>query len=78
MLSLSSNDYSNINEVIKELALDFNKKKISVSLPSQRIDGFNLELAKLTQSVRKSTITLAPEAGSQRLRNVIKKNDANY
>lgn len=74
LLSLSSNDYSNINEVIKELAVDFNKKKISVSLPSQRIDGFNLELANLVQSVRKSTMTLAPEAGSQRLRNVIKKN----
>ena len=74
LLSLSSNDYKNINEVIKELAVDFNKKKISVSLPSQRIDGFNLELANLVQSVRKSTMTLAPEAGSQRLRNVIKKN----
>ena len=74
LLSLSSNDYSNIKEVIKELALDFNKIKVSVSLPSQRIDGFNLELAKLTQSVRKSTMTLAPEAGSQRLRNVIRKN----
>ena len=74
LLSLSSNDYGNINEVIKELALDFNEKKISVSLPSQRIDGFNLELANLVQSVRKSTMTLAPEAGSQRLRDVIKKN----
>lgn len=74
LLSLSSNDYSNINEVIKELAVDFNEKKVSVSLPSQRIDGFNLELANLIQSVRKSTMTLAPEAGSQRLRDVIKKN----
>lgn len=74
LLSLSSNDYSNIKEVIKELAVDFNDKKISVSLPSQRIDGFNLELANLVQSVRKSTMTLAPEAGSQRLRDVIRKN----
>ena len=74
LLSLSSNDYSNIIEVIKELSVDFDKKKINVSLPSQRIDGFNLELANLTQSVRKSGMTLAPEAGSQRLRNVIKKN----
>ena len=74
LLSLSSNDYKNINEVIKELSVDFNEKKVSVSLPSQRIDGFNLELANLVQSVRKSTMTLAPEAGSQRLRNVIKKN----
>lgn len=74
LLSLSSNDYSNIKEVIKELGVEFNKKKVSVSLPSQRIDGFSLELANLVQSVRKSTMTLAPEAGSQRLRNVIKKN----
>ena len=74
LLSLSSNDYDNINEVIKELAVDFDEKKVSVSLPSQRIDGFNLELANLVQSVRKSIMTLAPEAGSQRLRNVIKKN----
>ncbi len=74
LLSLSSNDYANINEVIKELSVEFNDKKISVSLPSQRIDGFNLELANLVQSVRKSTMTLAPEAGSQRLRDVIKKN----
>lgn len=74
LLSLSSNDYSNIKEVIKELSVDFDEKKVSVSLPSQRIDGFNLELAQLVQSVRKSTMTLAPEAGSQRLRDVIKKN----
>ena len=74
LLSLSSNDYSNIREVIKELSCEFDKKKVGVSLPSQRIDHFSLELAELTQSVRKSTMTLAPEAGSQRLRNVIKKN----
>lgn len=74
LLSLSSNDYPNIAEVIKELSVDFNGKKINVSLPSQRIDGFSLELANLMQSVRKAGMTLAPEAGSQRLRNVIKKN----
>ena len=74
LLSLSSNDYANIKEVIKELSCDFNEKKISVSLPSQRIDGFSTELAELVQGVRKSTMTLAPEAGSQRLRNVIRKN----
>jgi len=74
LLSLSSNDYKNISEVIKELSVDFNKRKINVSLPSQRIDGFSLELANLMQSVRKAGMTLAPEAGSQRLRNIIKKN----
>lgn len=74
LLSLSSNDYSNIKEVIKELSCDFNNQRVSVSLPSQRIDGFSTELANLVQGVRKSTMTLAPEAGSQRLRNVIRKN----
>lgn len=74
LLSLSSNDYANIKEVIKELSCDFNERKISVSLPSQRIDHFSTELAELVQGVRKSTMTLAPEAGSQRLRNVIRKN----
>ncbi len=74
LLSLSSNDYGNIKEVIKELSCDFNERKISVSLPSQRIDHFSTELAQLVQGVRKSTMTLAPEAGSQRLRNVIRKN----
>lgn len=74
LLSLSSNDYKNIAEVIKELSVDFNERKINVSLPSQRIDGFSLELANLMQSVRKAGMTLAPEAGSQRLRNVVKKN----
>ncbi len=74
LLSLSSNDYANISEVIKELSVDFDERKINVSLPSQRIDGFSLELANLMQSVRKAGMTLAPEAGSQRLRNVIKKN----
>ena len=74
LLWLSSNGYSNMEEGMKERGGEFNKKKISVSLPSQRIDGFSLELADLVQSVRKSTMTLAPEAGSQRLRNVIKKN----
>lgn len=74
LLSLSSNDYTNIKEVIKELNCEFHDKKVSVSLPSQRIDGFNIELAHLTQDVRKAAMTLAPEAGSQRLRDVIKKN----
>ena len=74
LLSLSSNDYSNINEVVKELANLQSHKGASVSLPSQRADSFNLELAEMVQAVRKSTMTFAPEAGSQRLRNVINKN----
>ncbi|MDD3419269.1 MAG: TIGR03960 family B12-binding radical SAM protein [Candidatus Gastranaerophilales bacterium] len=74
LLSLSSNDYSNINAVVKELCAKHSPKGSSISLPSQRADSFNLELANMVQSVRKSTITFAPEAGSQRMRNVINKN----
>lgn len=74
LLSLSSNDYSNINEVVKELSNIQSPKGANISLPSQRADSFNLELAQMVQSVRKSTMTFAPEAGSQRMRNVINKN----
>lgn len=74
LLSLSSNDYGNIENVIEELSCNLNDKKISVSLPSQRIDRYSKRLANLVQGVRKSTVTLAPEAGSQRLRDVINKN----
>ena len=74
LLSLSSNDYSNINPVVEELCHKHSSRGSSISLPSQRADSFNLELANMVQSVRKSTMTFAPEAGSQRLRNVINKN----
>jgi len=74
LLSLSSNDYNGIEELVRKLNDKHGPTGASVSLPSQRADNFSLELAELVQSVRKSTITLAPEAGSQRLRNVINKN----
>lgn len=74
LLSLSSNDYSNINAVVRELCTKHSPNGVSISLPSQRADSFNLELANMVQAVRKSTMTFAPEAGSQRLRNVINKN----
>lgn len=74
LLSLSSNDYTNIEPVIDELSSMLCERKVSVSLPSQRIDRYNEHLAELVRGIRKSTITLAPEAGSQRLRNVINKN----
>ena len=74
LLSLSSNDYTNIEPVIDELSEMLCERKVSVSLPSQRIDSYNEHLAQIVRGVRKSTITLAPEAGSQRLRNVINKN----
>lgn len=74
LLSLSSNDYKNIESVIETLSEEMNKKKVSVSLPSQRIDRYSTKLAQLVRGVRATTATLAPEAGSQRLRNVINKN----
>ncbi|MBQ2643969.1 DUF2344 domain-containing protein [bacterium] len=74
LLSLSSNDYTNIEPVIDELSEILCERKVSVSLPSQRIDRYNEHLAQMVRGVRKSTITLAPEAGSQKLRNVINKN----
>ena len=74
LLSLSSNDYTNIESVIEELSSEMNKKKVSVSLPSQRIDRYSQKLAQLVRGVRSTTVTLAPEAGSQRLRDVINKN----
>lgn len=74
MLSLSSNDYTNIEPVLEELTCYFSEKKVSASLPSQRIDRFNIRLSNLVKDVRKTTITLAPEAGSQRMRDVINKN----
>ncbi len=74
LLSLSSNDYTNIEPVIEELNFMLCERKVSVSLPSQRIDRYNEHLANMVRGIRKSTITLAPEAGSQRLRNVINKN----
>ncbi len=74
LLSLSSNDYKNIESVIEALSEKMNKKKVSVSLPSQRIDRYSQKLAQLVRGVRATTTTLAPEAGSQRLRNVINKN----
>lgn len=74
LLSLSSNDYKNIEKLVCSLNAEHASKGISVSLPSQRADSFSVELAEQIQSVRKSTMTFAAEAGSQRLRDVINKN----
>ena len=70
LLSLSSADHSQINEIISLLK---NLNDVSVSIPSTRVDAFSVKLANAVSSVRKSGITLAPEAGSQRLRDVINK-----
>lgn len=71
--SLSSSDYSQLPELIDFLITECNKKKINISLPSLRIDAFSLDVMSKVQDVRKSSLTFAPEAGSQRLRDVINK-----
>ena len=71
--SLSSSDYSKLPELIDFLIEECGKKKINISLPSLRIDAFSLDVMSKVQDVRKSSLTFAPEAGSQRLRNVINK-----
>ncbi len=74
LTSLSSADYSCLNRLVDELMEDFRNEKVSFSLPSLRIDSFSIELANRMQAVRKSGLTFAPEAGTQRLRDVINKN----
>ncbi|MBQ7065956.1 MAG: TIGR03960 family B12-binding radical SAM protein [Lachnospiraceae bacterium] len=71
--SLSSSDYSKLPELIDFLIDECNRKKINISLPSLRIDAFSLDVMSKVQDVRKSSLTFAPEAGSQRMRNVINK-----
>ncbi|MGN0168155.1 MAG: TIGR03960 family B12-binding radical SAM protein [Acetatifactor sp.] len=71
--SLSSSDYSRLPELIDFLIEECSKKHINISLPSLRIDAFSLDVMSKVQDVRKSSLTFAPEAGSQRLRNVINK-----
>lgn len=74
LTSLSSADYSCLARLIDDLQEDFRNEKVSFSLPSLRIDSFSIELAEKVQAVRKSGLTFAPEAGTQRLRDVINKN----
>ena len=71
--SLSSSDYSGLKEILEFLIDECNKQKINISLPSLRIDSFSLDIMNKVQDVKKSSLTFAAEAGSQRLRNVINK-----
>ncbi len=71
--SLSSSDYSCLGELVNFLMEEFGSKGINISLPSLRIDAFSLDVMSKVQDVRKSSLTFAPEAGSQRLRDVINK-----
>lgn len=72
--SLSSSDYSQIEELITKLVDRFKEKGVGVSLPSLRIDAFSVNLAQQIQRVRKTGLTFAPEVATQRLRDVINKN----
>ena len=74
LASLSSGDYSEINKLVGDLLDRFEERRVSVSLPSMRVDSFAPEVAEKLQRVRQTGLTFAPEAGSQRLRDVINKN----
>ena len=71
--SLSSSDYSELKELIEFLIDEYKDQGINISLPSLRIDAFSLDIMSKVQDVRKSSLTFAPEAGTQRLRDVINK-----
>ncbi|MCF2641323.1 MAG: TIGR03960 family B12-binding radical SAM protein [Roseburia sp.] len=71
--SLSSSDYSELEELVSFLIDNFKEKGVNISLPSLRIDAFSLDVMGKVQDIRKSSLTFAPEAGSQRLRDVINK-----
>ena len=71
--SLSSSDYKQLEELLDFLLEECRKQHINISLPSLRIDAFSLDIMSKVQDVKKSSITFAPEAGSQRMRNVINK-----
>lgn len=73
LISLSSMDYSQIENLIEHLLQKYGCQGIGVALPSLRVDSFSVEIAEKVQQVRKSGLTLAPEAGSQRLRDIINK-----
>mgnify|MGYP001258108621 FL=1 len=71
--SLSTSDFSKLNELVERLVSKYKSSRIGLSLPSLRIDSFSLKLVQEVQKVRKSGLTFAPEAGTQRMRNVINK-----
>lgn len=72
--SLSTSDYTCLREFTDKLLDITEKEKISLSLPSLRLDSFSMELMEKVQKVRKSSLTFAPEAGTQRMRDIINKN----
>ncbi len=73
LTSLSSSDYSKLEELITYLIDRYQDKGVNISLPSLRIDAFSLDVMNKVQDIRKSSLTFAPEAGSQRMRDLINK-----
>lgn len=73
LASLSICDYSNIKNLISSLVLEHEADKVGIALPSIRVDAFSVDLIKEIQKVRKTGLTFAPEAGSQRMRDIINK-----
>lgn len=73
LTSLSIMDYSNIKNLVRDLIESHEKERVGVSLPSLRIDSFSVDLINEIQKVRKTGLTFAPEAGTQRMRDVINK-----
>ena len=71
--SLSSSDYKELPELVYWLIDEYRDKGVNISLPSLRIDAFALDVMSKVQDIRKSSLTFAPEAGTQRMRNVINK-----
>lgn len=74
LTSLSSLDHSEIKEIVAELHERIQEKKIRMSLPSLRLDSFSLDVLRLVSGPKRSSLTFAPEAGTQRMRDVINKN----
>ncbi len=74
LASLSTTDYKGCEDVIRYIMEEYKEEKISISLPSLRIDRFSVNMAKEIQKVRLGALTFAPEAGSQRMRDIINKN----
>jgi len=73
LTSLSTSDYSGLKQLTSDLIREMEPKKVNLALPSLRIDSFSLDLMEKAQKVRKSGLTFAPEAGTQRLRDIINK-----
>lgn len=73
LTSLSSSDYTKLEELISYLIDQYKDKGVNISLPSLRVDSFSLDVMAKVQDIRKSSLTFAPEAGSQRMRDIINK-----